>query len=57
MNDTVALYFYHPNFGIKELHSLSRIPYTLVCAVEFITLPVLPEQAGAMEELRRMVIR
>lgn len=56
-SDTVALYFHHPNFGVKELHSLSRIPYTLVCAVEFITAPVQAEQAAALEELRRMVIR
>jgi translocation protein SEC63 len=34
-----------------------RIPETLVCAVEFITLATPPEHTAPMEELRRAVLR
>jgi translocation protein SEC63 len=38
MEETLAL-FLDPRYGIKESQALSRIPETLVCAMEFITLP------------------
>lgn len=38
MEETLHL-FLDPRYGIKESQALSRIPETLVCAMEFITLP------------------
>lgn len=56
MEETVAL-FLDPRYGIKASQALGRIPETLVCAMEFISLPTPPEQGPAMDELRKMVLR
>lgn len=37
--------------------SLVRIPETLVCAMEFITMPTPSEQTAGLEELRKLVLR
>lgn len=42
---------------MKESQSLARIPDTLVCAMEFITLATPSEQAASLEELRKEVLR
>lgn len=34
-----------------------RIPETLVCAMEFITMKTPSEQNGSLEELRKLVLR
>ncbi|KDD73970.1 hypothetical protein H632_c1688p1, partial [Helicosporidium sp. ATCC 50920] len=57
MHDTMMLFAADPRFGIKESQGLSRIVETLVCAVEFITLPFPASQMAAFEELRRSVLR
>ena len=43
--------------GVRELQGLSRIPETLTVAMEFITMPTLPEQLPAVEELRKQTLR
>lgn len=54
MQETLALYF-TSKWNVKEAQSLVRIPETLVCAMEFITLPTPSDQP--LEELRKLVLR
>eukprot|EP00878_Enallax_costatus_P024760 GHUV01026445.1.p1 GENE.GHUV01026445.1~~GHUV01026445.1.p1 ORF type:complete len:636 (+),score=256.18 GHUV01026445.1:447-2354(+) len=54
MNDTFGI-FIHSKYAIKESQSLTRIPETLLCAMEFITLYTPPEHNAPMDELRRLV--
>lgn len=49
--------FAHPVYGVKEFHSLPKVPDTLVCATEFIELPMLPDQSAAMGDLYKAVCR
>ena len=43
--------------GVRESQGLTRIPDTLTVAMEFITMPTLPEQLPAVEELRKQTLR
>lgn len=43
--------------GVRESQGLTRIPDTLTVAMEFITMPTLPEQLPAVEELRKQALR
>ncbi|KAG2485811.1 hypothetical protein HYH03_015521 [Edaphochlamys debaryana] len=56
MQETLSFYF-ASKYSVKEAQSLVRIPETLVCAMEFITLPTPSEQTLGLEELRKMVLR
>eukprot|EP00798_Chlamydomonas_sp_ICE-L_P003001 gene3002-13015_t len=56
MQETLQ-YYLHSKFNVKESQSLVRIPETLVCAMEFISMPTPSEQGAALEELRKMVLR
>eukprot|EP00798_Chlamydomonas_sp_ICE-L_P029524 gene29524-5874_t len=56
MQETLQ-YYLHSKFSVKESQSLVRIPETLVCAMEFISMPTPSEQGAALEELRKMVLR
>ncbi|KAA6421625.1 MAG: translocation SEC63 protein [Trebouxia sp. A1-2] len=56
MHETMEIYF-RSQLGVKESQGLSRIPDTLVVAMEFITLPTPNEQGPALEELRKTVLR
>lgn len=42
MHETILIFAHDPRIGIKESQSLTRIPETVVCAMEFITLPSSP---------------
>lgn len=48
---------FRTKLGVKEGQSLPRIPDTLVFAMEFILMPVPPEQQQALEILRKEVLR
>eukprot|EP00879_Flechtneria_rotunda_P003234 GHRR01003457.1.p1 GENE.GHRR01003457.1~~GHRR01003457.1.p1 ORF type:complete len:707 (+),score=247.45 GHRR01003457.1:307-2427(+) len=54
MNETYSMFMYS-KYNIKESQSIVRIPETLLCAMEFITLYTPPEHTAPMEELRRLV--
>lgn len=56
MHETMNIYF-RSQLGVKESQGLSRIPDTLVVAMEFITMPTPNEQGRALEELRKTVLR
>jgi len=56
MHETMEIYF-RSQLGVKESQGLSRIPDTLVVAMEFITLPTPNDQGPALEELRKTVLR
>eukprot|EP00197_Chlamydomonas_leiostraca_P010453 CAMPEP_0202862194 /NCGR_PEP_ID=MMETSP1391-20130828/3321_1 /ASSEMBLY_ACC=CAM_ASM_000867 /TAXON_ID=1034604 /ORGANISM="Chlamydomonas leiostraca, Strain SAG 11-49" /LENGTH=714 /DNA_ID=CAMNT_0049541695 /DNA_START=168 /DNA_END=2313 /DNA_ORIENTATION=+ len=56
MAETLAFY-YHSKYSVKESQSLVRIPETLVCAMEFISMPTPAEQVAPLEELRKSVLR
>ncbi|GLC39388.1 hypothetical protein PLESTM_000891300 [Pleodorina starrii] len=56
MQETLSFY-YASKYSVKEAQSLVRIPETLVCAMEFITLPTPSEQSAGLEELRKLVLR
>ncbi|KAG2451784.1 hypothetical protein HYH02_003562 [Chlamydomonas schloesseri] len=56
MQETLSFYF-HSKYSVKEAQSLVRIPETLVCAMEFITLPTPSEQSYGLEELRKLTLR
>ncbi|EFJ44468.1 molecular chaperone [Volvox carteri f. nagariensis] len=56
MQETLSFY-YASKYSVKEAQSLVRIPETLVCAMEFITLPTPSEQTAGLEELRKLVLR
>ena len=56
MHETMEIYFRSP-LGVKESQGLSRIPDTLVVAMEFITMPTPTEQQMPLEELRKTVLR
>ncbi|KXZ42319.1 hypothetical protein GPECTOR_162g134 [Gonium pectorale] len=56
MQETLHFY-YASKYSVKEQQSLVRIPETLVCAMEFITLPTPSEQTVGLEELRKLVLR
>lgn len=56
MHETMEIYF-RSQLGVKESQGLSRIPDTLVVAMEFITMPTPNEQGPALEELRKTVLR
>ena len=43
--------------GVRESQGLARIPETLTVAMEFLTMPTLPEQLPAVEELRKQTLR
>ena len=42
LHETIMIFAHDPRIGIKESQSLARIPDTVVCAMEFITLPCPP---------------
>ncbi|KAF8055125.1 ERDJ2A [Scenedesmus sp. PABB004] len=52
MNDTFAIFMYSKQC-IKESQSVVRIPETLLCAMEFITLYTPPEHQAPMQEVRK----
>eukprot|EP00775_Hariotina_reticulata_P009185 gene9185-9351_t len=52
-NDTFLI-FLHSKYNIKESQSLVRIPETLLCAMEFISLYTPAEHNGPLEELRKL---
>ncbi|WIA39826.1 hypothetical protein OEZ86_013276 [Tetradesmus obliquus] len=54
MNDTFPIFMYS-KFCVKESQSLVRIPETLMCAMEFITLYTPPDHNAPLEELRKVV--
>ncbi|GIL87084.1 hypothetical protein Vretimale_14247 [Volvox reticuliferus] len=56
MQETLSFY-YASKYSVKEAQSLVRIPETLVCAMEFITLPTPSEQTAGLEELRKLILR
>ncbi|PSC67052.1 dnaJ ERDJ2A [Micractinium conductrix] len=56
MEETLLL-FMDPRYGIKASQALGRLPETLVCAMEFISLPTPSDQGPAMDELRKTVLR
>ncbi|GIL50242.1 hypothetical protein Vafri_6471 [Volvox africanus] len=56
MQETLSFY-YMSKYSVKEAQSLVRIPETLVCAMEFITLPTPSEQTAGLEELRKLILR
>lgn len=56
MHETMEIYFRSP-LAVKESQGLSRIPETLVVAMEFITLPTPADQGIPLEELRKTVVR
>ena len=56
MHETMEIYF-RSNLGVKESQGLSRIPDTLVVAMEFITMPTPTDQQMPLEELRKTVLR
>ncbi|KAK2079921.1 hypothetical protein QBZ16_002316 [Prototheca wickerhamii] len=56
LHETIMIFAHDPRIGIKESQSLARIPDTVVCAMEFITLPCPPSQGQALDELRRRVL-
>lgn len=56
LHETMNIYF-RSQLGVKESQGLSRIPDTLVVAMEFITMPTPNEQGRALEELRKTVLR
>jgi len=56
MQETLAFY-YHSKYSVKESQALVRIPETLVCAMEFITMPTPSEQTLSLDELRKIVLR
>ncbi|GAX76583.1 hypothetical protein CEUSTIGMA_g4029.t1 [Chlamydomonas eustigma] len=56
MQETLAFYF-NSKFSIKESQSLVRIPETLVCAMEFLTLKTPGEHIPAIDDLRKVVQR
>lgn len=49
--------FLHSKYNVKESQGLSRIPETLVIAMDFINIATPPEQGQAMMELRQTVLR
>lgn len=56
MYETVEIYA-KSALGVKESQGLSRIPDTLVVAMEFITMPTPADQQMPLEELRKIVLR
>ena len=56
MQETIEIFF-SPKLGIKEQQSLAKIPDTLVCAMEFITLPTSATQEAAFATLRSATLR
>jgi translocation protein SEC63 len=50
--ETLAMYWHSP-YNVKPSQGVARVPETLVCALEFIKLPIGPGQGPALEELRR----
>ena len=56
MQETIEIFF-SPKLGIKEQQSLAKIPDTLVCAMEFITLPTSATQEAAFATLRSATMR
>ena len=42
---------------IDPMQSLVRIPETLVCAMEFISMPTPADQTQSLDDLRKMVLR
>lgn len=49
--------FMMPPYGIRQSQGLPRILETLTIAVEYITMPTLPSQLPAMEQLRKETLR
>lgn len=56
MAETMDIYF-KSKYKVKESQGLSKIPDTLVVAMEFIIMPTPNEQSVALEELRKTVLR
>ena len=56
VQETIEIFF-SPKLGIKEQQSLAKIPDTLVCAMEFITLPTSATQEAAFATLRSATLR
>ncbi|GFH31320.1 molecular chaperone, partial [Haematococcus lacustris] len=56
MQETIAFYL-HSKFNVKESQSLVRIPETLVCSMEFITLATPSDHMAPIDELRKTLLR